>query len=661
MKTKLINALKTTYILVLFSVFTVQAQQEFHVSPTASKNGKGTLSSPFNSIQTAQKAVAKVNGNMNENIIVYLHGGTYPLTTPLVFKEKDSGTNGYSITYKAYKEETPLLSGGEKVTNWEKVKGNIYKTQLNRDSKLRTLFVNGKRKQIAVTNDPVAAQGNWGEFKIQGNEPWALGAGKAIDGIKFLSDEVGSYNNPEDIELVQFNIWTEKILCAREVEKMGDTTVFKLQQPYGAIATTMGWAGAINYNQKFVIRNAFELLDTPGEFYFNRKTKELFYYSEGEDMNSAEVVAPLSDGLIQLKGTSNDSRIKNIRFEGITFSYDHWQLLDVEGSHGFAGIQSLGLAVKYVPGGNWHPTEYNSTNVPRGSIHIENAENIQIIRNRFEGISSAIAVNLVNDVKNCKVTGNYFNDLLGNAVNTGHPQHYKIGDGALFAKGVEGLCEFNKISNNYLRNVSLDFRQVEGITSFFVANTTIEHNDIAWTPYGAITCGWWWGNAGIPPSKVAGKNCIRYNKAGNTHQVLDDGGIIYLLGEQPGTRVEGNYLFNGPRCIYPDDGSAYLTITGNVIDNGRFKHWWVYFWNKRCHDNIVHENHVMTNLLVNNSESTLIGKTYNYFVERSFSGDALKIIKNAGIKKEYMDIIPESEPERIRIYPKSYELNHSIF
>jgi hypothetical protein len=355
--------------------------------------------------------------------------------------------------------------------------------------------------------------------------------------------------------------------------------------------------------------------------------------------------------------------VKNIRFEGITFSYDHWQLMEVAGSHGFAGIQSLGIAVKYIPGGNWHPTEYNSIDVPRGTVQVRNAENIAFIRNRFAGTGSVTAINLVNDTRYCEVTGNYFHDLLGNAVNIGHPQHYKIGDGSVFGERAEGLCEYNKVSNNYIRNISLDFRQAEGITSFFVANTSIEYNDISGTPYGAITCGWWWGNAGIPPSTVARNNYIRFNKAGNTHQVLDDGGILYLLGEQPGSRIEGNYFFNGPRCIYPDDGSAYLTITGNTVDNHRMKYWWLYIWSIRCHDIIAYENYVKTNLLVNNGTNSIVVNTYNSFSNQNepFSGEALRIINDAGIVDEYKDIMPASEPEKISIHPESFKVTSFMF
>ncbi|WP_340114636.1 right-handed parallel beta-helix repeat-containing protein [Maribellus mangrovi] len=644
-------------IFIIFIMLFLQVDAtEIWVSTTGSDNNPGTKAKPLKTLQKAQIKARELRGNDTaiDGIRVIIKAGNYFLQEPLIFGPDDSGTDNSPTVYMAEENATVVINGGVKVSDWQQVDGNLYKATLDRDTKLRTLFVNGKRKCMAGTDIPVNGLGDWGSFTVEGNEPWAFGAGSAIDGIKFSSEDIKAYSNPEDIELVQFNIWTEKILCARDIEVIGDTTVVKLQQPYGAIATTMAWAGKINYKKSFVIRNALELLDSPGEFYFDRKTKTLFYYSEGEDMAKAEIIAPTSEGLIHVKGESNAKRAENIRFEGITFSNDHWPLMKVADSYGFAGIQSLGLAVKYIPGGNWHPTKYNSTDVPRGTVQIENAESIQFIRNRFEGISSAIAINLVNDVKDCLIEGNYFHDMLGNAVSIGHPQHYEIGDGAIYGKGVEGLCENNTVSNNYLRNVSLDFRQVEGITSFFVANTKIEHNDIAGTPYGAIVCGWWWGNSGIPASKLAKNNSISYNKAGDTHQVLDDGGILYLLGEQPGTIVEGNYVFNGPRCIYPDDGSAYLTITRNVIGNPSYKWMWLHLWTKRCHDIVARENYVKNNLLMDNGTNNTIEETYS-FREDEFSEEAQQIMENAGIEDEFKDIIPASEPEKINIHPADFK------
>jgi hypothetical protein len=676
------NLTKMTCLLLLVLFVSSVSAKEIWVSPKGSDTNPGTKDKPLATIIVAQRQACELrrvnDPSLKGGIQIILQGGTYQLDKPLQFRPEDSGTLESPTIFRAEKDAHVVVSGGVKVTGWQQVKGNIYKAHLDRDNKLRSLFVNGKRMHLAGTDVPVKGEGNWGRYYINGSEAWALGAGSAVDGIKFSSKDIQAYENAEDVELVQFNVWTQKILCARGIEQMGDTMVIKLQQPYGAIATSMAWAGAINYEKSFVIRNAFELLDSPGEFYFNRKTKTLYYYSDGEDIATANVIAPTADGLIHIQGESINNRVKHIRFEGITFSYDHWNLLDVAGSHGFAGIQSLGLAVKYNPDGNWHPSEYNTTDVPRGAIQVENAEGIQFFRNRFEGISSAVAINLVNDVKSSTVEGNYFNDLLGNAVSIGYPQHYKIGNEDVkpvengmnlavtkqpvnksklqnYKEGIEGLCENIVVADNFIRNISLDFRQVEAITAFFVANTRIEHNDIEGTPYGAITCGWWWGNSGIPASKVAKNNSVSFNRAGNTHQVLDDGGIIYLLGEQPGTKVEGNYLFNGPRCIYPDDGSAYLTITRNVVNNNSYKWMWLHLWTSRCHDIVARDNYVINNLLMDNGTNNKIEKPHSFRDKAEFSGEALKIIEKAGIQEKFKDIVPKSEPEKISIYPKDFK------
>ncbi|MFI3320221.1 MAG: hypothetical protein SNH01_05620 [Rikenellaceae bacterium] len=643
--------------LLLCATFATNAQSEIHVSPTAAKGGKGSLESPFNTIDAAKKRVAKINKKMTADIVVYLHGGTYSITKPIVFGVEDSGYNGYTVAYKAYNNEEPLISGGVKVSSWERVdNSNIYKARLERDTKLRTLFVNGKRMRMAGVEEPIDGISDWGKFEVRGDEPWAFGAGVGIDGVKFHTKDVRVYKNPEDVELIQNNVWTEKILGIRDIEQLGDVTILKFQQPYGAIATNMAWAGKFKYDKQFVVRNAYELLDTAGEFYFDKSTKTLYYYSSGEDMSKAEVIAPLSDGLMRIEGKSSEARVKNLRFEGITFCYDHWELMDIEGSHAFAGIQSAGLAYKFVPGGNWHPTEYSSCDVPRGSIDVKSAENITFELNRFEGMGSAITINMVNDVVGSTINANYFHDLLGNAVNIGHPQHYRIGDGPHYPAGVEGVCKGTNITNNYLRNVSIDFRQLEGMTAFFVEEVHFDHNDIADTAYGAIAMGWWWGNSEIAPSKVAKNNSMSFNKAGNTHRALKDGGILYFLGEQYGTVVEGNYIFKGPRCIYPDDGSAGLTIRRNVVLNNYAKgDFWLHTWTPCCHDIIAEDNFVKDNNVKNNGTNCPVTGTVSIPTKREFSAEAKEIIAASGVEKKYQHIIPTKKNELIELYPASFK------
>jgi hypothetical protein len=425
-----------------------------------------------------------------------------------------------------------------------------------------------------------------------------------------------------------------------------------LQQPYGAILTSLAWAGRTRYDRNFIVRNAIELLDSPGEFYFDRKNQRIYYYAGGEDMGKARIVAPVSEGLIRIHGTATGDRAKNLAFEGLTFSHDAWGLMEIEGSHGFGGIQTLGLAVKYVPGGNWHPTHYNSIDVPAGSIDVRNAENIAFTRNHFVQLNAGTALGCLNDVVGARVTGNVFTDLLGNAVTVGHPHHYEIGGASderdRFAPGEEGVCKDIRVDNNYVRNVSLDFRMVEAMLGFFVEDVHFDHNDILGTPYGAIAVGWWWANAEIPASTTAKNNSISYNRIEKTHAVLNDGGMIYTLGKQPGSMIEGNYLVDGPQGIYPDDGSAYLTIKNNFV-NSLYRHW-LHIASDRCHDIVIENNHTKSNMSVNDGVNTEARNTTNYR-NRPFGPEPLAIQAAAGIEEAYKSIVPAREPARLDIYP----------
>ena len=65
--------------------------------------------------------------------------------------EDHSGNKTFKLIFKAYENAQPIISGGMKLTNWKKVDEHIYKVALDREEKLRSLFVNGKRMRMAGT------------------------------------------------------------------------------------------------------------------------------------------------------------------------------------------------------------------------------------------------------------------------------------------------------------------------------------------------------------------------------------------------------------------------------------------------------------------------------------------------------------------------------
>ena len=610
--------------------------REFYVSPAGDDANPGTKKLPFRTLFHAGEAVRHCNREMTGDIIVNLRGGNYAVTAPVEFSAADSGGNGFKIIYRAYKKEIPVISGGILVTTWTRESGNIFKATLASDKKLRGLFVNGRR--AAMTQRDFKGQGSWGEFVVNGDEPWAETPGKTLDGIKFDAAQLPWLTNPNDVELLQHRTWNFLVLCVRDEMTDGSQRVFKLQQPYGAIAVTMAWGCNIAPTNKFTVRNAYEFLDAPGQFYFNRATHTLYYFARnGEDMATAEVIAPLSEGLLRVSGNSTNERVQNLVFSGLTFSYDHWLLEKVGDSRGVVGVQSLGLYTRFRADGDHHKDHYNLCDLPQATVEISSAENIRIERNQFLHLASGSAVSLANDVVDCEIVGNVFNDISGNAINIGHPQHYAIGDGLKFSAGVEGVCARDKISNNFIRNVSLDYKQGEAISGFFTDAVEISHNDIAGVPYGGIALGWWWGNAEIPASTVPRNNVIACNKVFDTQQELPkDGGAIYVLGEQPGGRIEGNYVHSLSRLIYADDGSAGWTISQNVLDpqpDGK----WLFLWTPHIHDLRIENNFTTTTNLQNKATNncTPVGTV---LVGKTFSGAAKKIVQAAGLEKNFADI-----------------------
>ncbi|MGO4751209.1 right-handed parallel beta-helix repeat-containing protein, partial [Streptomyces sp. 2MCAF27] len=163
-------------------------QATYYVAPDGDDANAGTITAPFETLQHARDVVRTVNSNMTGDINVYLRGGNYPVSSTINFTPADSGTNGHQVVYAAYRHEKPVLNGGVKVTGWTQHSGNIWKAPLNRDNKLRAIYVNGKRAQMA--SKTINSAGCYGTYTVTaGQAPWAWESGSQCDGAKYsLSD-----------------------------------------------------------------------------------------------------------------------------------------------------------------------------------------------------------------------------------------------------------------------------------------------------------------------------------------------------------------------------------------------------------------------------------------------------------------------------------------
>lgn len=182
---------------------------EFFVSSDGNDSNDGlSPENPFATLERAQSAIREINGDMTGDIIVNLADGTWELSKTISFGKADSGTNGYNVIYAAADGASPVLSGGQKLdTDWEIDKtlknGNIiYKTRLDRDSKLRALYVNGERRYMASTGSAIEAKGSWGSYTI--------GSSIESDDFEWVSVYSENFDSCTDVsELKEIVAWSK--------------------------------------------------------------------------------------------------------------------------------------------------------------------------------------------------------------------------------------------------------------------------------------------------------------------------------------------------------------------------------------------------------------------------------------------------------------------
>ncbi len=600
-------------------VRTVQAS--FYVSPSGSDSNPGTEELPFLTIQRARDAVRTIRDAMTGDIIVYLRDGSYRQQSTLQFDERDSGSNGYWIVYQAYEDETPVIEGGRDITGWtlyDPVR-HIYKADAGSDIETRQLYVNGvravrARSEGGLTNPVRTATG-------------------------YTSDDtvLTSWNHISDLEFVYKAEWTNPRNGVQSITTEDGHAVITMKQPGWRYVTIR--PSVVN---PWYLENAYELLDEPGEWYLDRSTDTFFYMPRsGEDMSTAQVVAPVVEELVTVSGSSLDTPVDGIHFAGLTFSYTTW--LRPSSDLGHADAQNNLL-------------RYGIDKLPIGAVTVERANHIVFERNHFTKLG-IMAIKMVGGVRNSLIRGNRFDDISGGAINVGDPtksdpEIYSPSDPHRLLKNVD-------IVNNYIHDIGIDYRSSAAIGLGFVVDADISNNEIFNVPYDGITIGY--GLAHVKTSALRNANI----HANFIHDLLGDeiydGGAIYTLGGTGGTAghknvISENYLRNQQNrygVIYNDEGSTYWQSERNVIDQSETPVWdeifpvsWAFVNGPlTSHDIVFDTNYTTTANMklvgIDSSESNT-----QVYPDANWPVEAQAIIANAGLEPAYRDLAA-GIPERI--------------
>lgn len=511
------------------------------------------------------------------------------MSATVVFDQGDSGANGFSVIYRAYPGEAPILTGAQRITGWTLVGSGIYKAPVG-GLRFRQLFVNGTRAVRARTPNA----GGYATLRGWDSAGHRIEIDRTDISQWYRLNEVemvilGAGVNQANLRVGSFTVsGSSAFVVPLEPER---TRIFSQEYPLKTI-------------RPYYFENAPEFLDAAGEWYLSTQTNEVFYQLRpGEDIATLEAVAPRLETLVRLQGALGQP-VHHLQFHGTTFHGSTWL---VPTNEGYIGDQASIVYTEALPVDE--VTSYPGHRLP-AAVHLQAADNIRFERNTFRQLGAS-ALNLYMAANDNVIVGNVITDVSGSGISVdlnleGNPADPRK------------VSRRNVIKNNYIAGTGRDYYQTVGIMVGYGDSTVIEHNELLEMPYTGISVGWGWEDS---PS-VARDNLVRYNRVSGVLNLMDDGGGIYLLSRQPGTVVAENYVHDlirppasvagiyGFAALYLDNGSNLITVRDNVVED--------------VDGETIRLNATGTgNTLANNN------------------GASQATISNAGLQPAYQDIRPE--------------------
>ena len=519
----------------------VGSSADFYVATNGSDAWSGTLftpnstntDGPFATIGKAQSAVQNLLKNpqgRTNAVTILVRGGSY-YSQSLAFSSSDSGTAALGVVWQNYPNEVPVLSGGIPLSGWINTGGNVYQISLPiNTSYFENLFYNGQRRLRPRSGSYLGSYGHIAATVfMSGAAPpaaapnpncsvYVTGKGwECFDRFQAnCSDVSRSWQNlnspypPGDIELVDFEIWTDSKL---RIQSIDQSCVVYLTGPTAMVLPGHGFIP----NHRYVVENVKDALTLPGQWFLDRSASPwiLTYLANmGENPNADTVLIP------QMPQVLVATNLQYVTFRGLAFQHDNYT----------------------VP-----PNGYASQQQDPGITAAVACRNCQNVTFDSDTISQTSG------------TGIEFTTI----TTTSTTSHNAFQNGALYDVGAIGIRvgkppatadtdanvpQFTTVQNNLIEGYSRVFPSGVGIIQGSGHDNTYTHNDIYDGYHSGIeVC--------LPPSCAPGKK----NSTGSFNNVASFNHIHHLF--------EG--LTSDGGAIYFSTGGTTFTPAGNQILNNK--------------------------------------------------------------------------------------------
>jgi hypothetical protein len=462
---------------VFFSFLSAQTKPAvFYISPVGDDSWSGTLASanrnltdgPFATAEHARDAIREMKKKAllpGVGVKVVFREGSYAFSRTLKLSSEDSGTKDAPIEWTALPGEMVFLNGSKDVTGFRPITDPVVLKRI--DPKLReTILVTNLRQQGITDFGEILQRGNPGlELFFKGNRMTAarwpnaewlhvanvpqtgsqlfnkgLDREKRFDGvpvgrhygrISYEGDRPKRWSAENEIYLHGYWTWdwSDSYQRVKSIDTV--TREITLQEPHH-------WYGYTK-NQRYYVLNILEELDTPGEWYLDRKNGLLYFWPPEPIGNNAVSVSLLDQPLVALNNTSF------VTISGITFERNRSNGVTISGgTHNLiAGctFRFLGSDAVVIEGGTENGIQSSDLyELSLGAVRLKGGDRKALIP------AGNFAVNNhIHHYSSWMRTGQYAIYLEGVGERVQHNLIHDAPHEAITLRGNDHLIEFNEV------------------------------------------------------------------------------------------------------------------------------------------------------------------------------------------------------------------------
>lgn len=607
----------------------------FYVSTHGNEQWSGRLPAPaakqqdgpFATLTAARDAIRRLKSTnaLPGAAVVMVLEGTYHLSEPLVLTVEDTGTEQQPITYTAYPGHHPVLSGGKVIGDWKLSTGKIVAANLPDVQvgrwKFRQLFFRGERQVRARWPNPDPADPLY--------SGWAFIAEASANEkaepntYRYAADQaVKLWSHPDQAEVHVFPwyCWVNDIIGLKSADVAGQTITLTRRPHFDFMPLLSG--------NRFCVENVLEELDQPGEWCLRTDTGTLYFWPP-QEIQPGDVIAPVLDTLIELRGTSK-SPMRHITISGLTFSHTRTTFPDHQhASHHSPALYGAGITLKHCDGCRIEGDRFVMLGGDAVRLHGANARN-EVIGNEISHIGGAGVVLTSDGAMNAET---WTDQAVLRRHSTGYPKLIR-----------------NVISDNDIHHCGQIKKNCGGVQLFAVnsVDTVISHNRIHDM-----------SDKGMVMQDGFGRFIVEYNDMNQLGQeIADTGGIMinrwFVLQDDPelsqGNLIRFNLIRNCIGCgayseqRHPKGEGDRTTAQGRLWTP--YYTWGIYF------DNSGMENRVFGNIVVSTVLGAValpVGAPKNNCVENNIfigsSGNQLDLRMSGEKNRFRRNIIYYSDPK----------------